>query len=274
MPMCGRSRGRGVSVGRGTRPDLAMRLPTRRVGAHRFRHAATLRGGRSLRGAAIGLEQPAEPRLARELIDAINQRRAVGVVCANQPVANPLMGSAVVIAGDELAHDVVEVCQAKHDKVIECLVLQALDPSLDEGIQVGRPRPDWLHCDAAFLEYAVKVGCVLAVVVTNNGFATQVLSLSMSQERMRLRRHPGGIRLEGRRRDKRAPRCHMNKCHRENLAWSGESPDVLAEEIDLPKRLGVDLQELTPRAFAALGMSRAALPIGVLGPIELRRCLL
>ena len=132
-------------------------------------------------GAAIGLEQPAKARPTLKLLDALNQWRAVGIVRADQPIANPLMGATIVIVVDELAHDVVEVYQAKHDKVIQCFVLQTLNPPLDERVQVGCPRTDRLHCDAAFLEYSLKVGCVLAVVVTNDGFAAQVLSLSMNQ---------------------------------------------------------------------------------------------
>lgn len=39
------------------------------------------------------------------------------------------MGTAVVTIVGEFAHDVIEVCQAKHDQVIEGLVLQDWNPS-------------------------------------------------------------------------------------------------------------------------------------------------
>ena len=40
------------------------------------------------------------------------------------------MGTAVVTIVDEFAHDVIEVRQAEHDKVIEGLALQDWNPSL------------------------------------------------------------------------------------------------------------------------------------------------
>jgi hypothetical protein len=49
------------------------------------------------------------------------------------------MRSAVVIAIDELAHSVIEVRPPEDDEVIDRFLLQALNPSLDEGVQVGCP---------------------------------------------------------------------------------------------------------------------------------------
>ena len=61
-------------------------------------------------------------------------------LAGNQPVANPLMGSSLMVVVDELTDDVVEVGQAEDDEVVEGLVLQALNPPLDECVQVRRPR--------------------------------------------------------------------------------------------------------------------------------------
>ncbi len=39
----------------------------------------------------MALEQPAQPRLAFKLLHALNQWRPVGIVRANQPIANSLI---------------------------------------------------------------------------------------------------------------------------------------------------------------------------------------
>ena len=129
-------------------------------------------GWPKLRSATIGLEQPTEPTFAFKLVHALDQRRPVGVVGTNQAVANSLMRPAVVVVVDELAHDVVEVYQAKHDEVIERFMLQTLNPPLHERIQVGRPRTDRLYGDAAFLKDSLKVGRVLAIAIADNGLTT------------------------------------------------------------------------------------------------------
>ncbi len=112
-------------------------------------------------GATIRLEQPAEPTFALKLVHAVDQRRPVMGIGSDQPVSNSLMGSAIVVVVDELAHDMVEVRQAENDEVIERFVLQTLNPPLDERIQVGRPRTDRFDGDAAFLEGSLKVGVYL-----------------------------------------------------------------------------------------------------------------
>lgn len=37
-------------------------------------------------------------------------------------------------------HQIVHVLLAKHDNVIQALLLQRLDETLDEGVSVGRPK--------------------------------------------------------------------------------------------------------------------------------------
>jgi hypothetical protein len=60
-------------------------------------------------GATISLEQSAETRLASKLLNALNRWRPVRRCGADQPIANSLMGPAIVVVVDELTHDVIEV---------------------------------------------------------------------------------------------------------------------------------------------------------------------
>ncbi|MBX7072063.1 MAG: hypothetical protein K1X71_02860 [Pirellulales bacterium] len=118
-------------------------LPIREIGAHRQRAVGLYWSASG--GATIGLQQSAEARLARELLDVVNHWKQFGVIGTNQPVADPLMRAAVVLAVDELTDDAVEMCQTEDNERVERFVLQTLDPSLDEGVQVRRPRIDGLH---------------------------------------------------------------------------------------------------------------------------------
>ncbi len=47
------------------------------------------------------------------------------------------MSVIVVIVGDELANNIIELLQSDHDEVVENLMLETLNPPLDEGVQVG-----------------------------------------------------------------------------------------------------------------------------------------
>ncbi len=70
-------------------------------------------------GAVVVLQQPAEASLAADLIEARDRRRRiVAFLRVDQPIADPLMRTAVMVVGDELADDVIEVLQPEDDEVV------------------------------------------------------------------------------------------------------------------------------------------------------------
>ena len=68
----------------------------------------------------------------------------------NWPVIQPLVGSFVVIVGDELSARSLEMALAQRYDPIETLRLDREDEPLREGIQIGAPRrqADDLHAAA------------------------------------------------------------------------------------------------------------------------------
>ncbi len=97
------------------------------------------------------------------------------------------MWPAIVIVGDELADDVIEMFEPEHDEVIESFMLEALNPPLDEGVQVGCARPERLYLHAPVGEDAVKLSRILAVEVTNDRRATELRCCGKCQKRLGLR---------------------------------------------------------------------------------------
>jgi len=136
-------------------------------------------------------------RLALNLLHVLYRKQAVILLRVDQPVANPLMWAAVVVVRHELLYDMVEVREPKDDEVIERFVLEALNPAFDERVQVRRPQTDRFDRDATLGECPIDFGRVLAVVVTDDGLARQLLSLGMRQKRPHLGLHPDGIRSIG-----------------------------------------------------------------------------
>ncbi len=56
------------------------------------------------------LQQPAEARLTADLVQTRDRRRRLFIVVGgNQPVADPLVRSALMVVGDVFADDVIEV---------------------------------------------------------------------------------------------------------------------------------------------------------------------
>ena len=79
-------------------------------------------------------QQSAEPLLAADLVDAGNGWRLFIFISTDQPVANSLMWAALVVVGDELADDIIEVLEAKDNEVVDRFVFEALYPPFDERI--------------------------------------------------------------------------------------------------------------------------------------------
>ena len=155
-------------------------------------------------GTVVVLEQPAEPSLTPNVIDG-NRWRCVFIrAAANQSVSDALVWSALVIVGDVLADDVIEVSESEDDKVIQGLVFHALDPSLDEGVQVGCSGPDPFDLDSAFTEDGRELFGILAIPITHKGLAGDLPLGRMFQEGTRLLFHPVTARRKGPWRDEHA----------------------------------------------------------------------
>lgn len=58
------------------------------------------------------------------------------------------MRPALKIIGNVLGNNIVEVCFAEDDKVIEGFLFERLSPSLNVGVQIRSVRPYGLYLDA------------------------------------------------------------------------------------------------------------------------------
>ena len=163
------------------------------------------------------------------------------------------MRPAVVIVGDVLRHDMIEVLLANDDEMVQRLVLDTLNPTLDEGVQVRRARADRFDLNAALLEDLIERPRELAVQVPDENLARAAVIFNMLQECLGLSLHPVRIRPGRAFRDKHPPRGDVQKRHRENLSWPLQGPDPLAEEVALPKRFGVGGEKLFPASLPAPG---------------------
>lgn len=116
----------------------------------------------------IVFEQSVKARLTPDLGEGNNRRRLFVFVRADHSVANSLARPTFVEEGDVFRDDVVGVDEIDNDEVIEGLVFQTLNPSLDERVQIRRSRPDWHNFDGVLCEHVIKVGRVIAVEIAHD----------------------------------------------------------------------------------------------------------
>ena len=74
----------------------------------------------------------------------------VGLI-TRRPVVSSAMRATGVVVSRERFDQVVEVVTAKNDEMVQDLVLDRLDDSLDSGVQVRRSHGELLALDTFFL---------------------------------------------------------------------------------------------------------------------------
>jgi hypothetical protein len=111
------------------------------------------------------------------------------------------------------------------------------------------PWADWLHTNFFVLEDLVEGLRKRAVVVAQHNREREPLRMDMVNKRVCLLLPPP-VGCKSRRRNKDAARGYVDEYQGKSLSWALQRPHALAEEIALPQRFGVNLQEVTPGASA------------------------
>jgi hypothetical protein len=130
---------------------------------------------------------------------------------------------------------------------------ERLDETLDEGAGVGRAVGGPLDSQPRLLERRIERPGKLGVSVVHDHIGTQLDLVGMLQEGRGLLVDPGFIGLLRGWRDKHTPSLDVEKNQQERVPQPLGRYDSLRHEVALPKRSGVNLNELVPRAVPALG---------------------
>jgi hypothetical protein len=101
----------------------------------------------------IMFQQSAQPLLAHDLA-ALDRRRWLGP--EQRPIAERLMGPAVVIIIDEQSDDVVQMSFAEHDKMVEALKFEFLDDAFRESVQIRTAEGDLVRGDLFGRQHSLR----------------------------------------------------------------------------------------------------------------------
>lgn len=176
----------------------------------------------------------------------------------DQVVVQALVRALQMIVISEFTAQHIQVSRPENDEVIESLLLKALDHAFHEGNRVWRANRGALSLDLFVFEDLQEGFRVLAVIVVHHNLTREILRLRMFDECRGLLDHSLFMGLVGRRRDKHSPRLYMQKHQHEGIAKAGLRHNLLGEEVTLPHRVGVSLEELVPSARPAFGASVVA----------------
>lgn len=192
-------------------------------------------------------KQPTKPRAAMNR-PGLRRRITPRPRHMSQHHVRPL----AVIVLDALVNEVVQVFLAEHHKVIKTLVFQGLRAAFRMGVQIRLRGPDAMDLGALGLENRVELTGELRVPVMNHVADRQAVFLGIEDEVACLLGDPGAVGMRSRGVSNNLPALEMDEEQDEAVDQAAERPDLFADEVTSPERVGVDLEELVPRAFSAL----------------------
>ena len=139
-------------------------------GARRARHGrSNCQDGCSRRAPFVVLQQPAQRFMAEDFCQReFIERRRWRHIDHDRSVAEPLMGTELVVMGQPFLKDVAQVLLAEDDEPIEALGLRAAHPRLGVGIQIGTPGRNRPERDAIGLQDRTELFGELAVPITDD----------------------------------------------------------------------------------------------------------
>lgn len=228
------------------------------VGANRDNNASEERDDRILTGSLRGpvlvmAEQAAEPGLTDDLLSRFQRGVGFNPCSAERAVAEHLMRTERIVEVDVRRNQEIKVLLSEYDKMVQALEFDRLDPALNINVLIGSTRRGGDDSRAGIFQDVVEFGNEHAIAVASDVVDAELFNSSVFEKRLGLLCHPLGVWLERAGRAIDAPCGHMDERQHEALPQASGRPDTFAEEIDLPEGLGVDFQELVPRALPALG---------------------
>lgn len=143
----------------------------------------------------------------------------------------------------------VEVPLAEDNKVSQAFIFDTSNPTLDVDVLIRSMGSNGNHSGAAVLQDGIEFGDELPIPIPGDMIRPQPGRASSIEKDFRLPLHPLSIGLKTAGRAVHSPGGHVDERQYKALPQAFGRPNALAEEIDLPERLGVDLQELIPSAF-------------------------
>lgn len=218
---------------------VALRLRVRMVGKSR--------------GAFVPLDQSTKPFVTDDSFeyDRLVLRRRIGTG-GRQEVSRRVCPVFVVITG-VLADEIVQMLLATDQKVVQAFLLNTLNYAFTAGVEIRALKRQTDRFDVLGFEDFIESRGELCIAVADQVSGFFLTSVKVHQKVPSLLFHPGSARMQRRIGDEDLASFQIDKNQDEIV----EKPTVRerfgTEEVAGPKRLGVQGEELIPRAFGALG---------------------
>lgn len=204
-------------------------------------------------GAALVMLEHAAERFDADDLLALGERLIdVRPVPGERPIADAesLVRTRGMVMTQIRRNQEVEVPLAENQEIPQTFVLDALDESLDERILV---RSLWGRSDDValrMLEDLIELNDVHSIAVADDVRHGQSRFAGLLEKNTGLTDHPLFVGREAARRTEDPPRPQVQEGQDKGLPQARRRPIHLAEEVDLPQRVDVRLEELAPSALA------------------------
>ena len=168
-------------------------------------------------------------------------------------VVQPLVWPEFIVKADIRSNEMIEVLLAKDDEEIQALEFKGFPPSLNKCILIWRLRCRLLDSETDVFEHLIEFSNVHAVAVADEIVDPQISFARLLNERMSLANHPFGVVFEAAGRADYPSSANVDERQDKRVPQASRRPDHLAEEVDLPKCIDMDLEELVPGSRSTFG---------------------
>jgi len=207
----------------------------------------------SRRFATIRLQQTTKSLATANIANPYRLIRTVNVRLLNDGlVVERLMRSVLVVVRGKLTTKMVQVFGAEHDEMVEALLLDRLNDSLDVRIHVRRADATSPRLDSASPQLRLKRGRQLAVAIVLDAANAQTTPATFRHKCVGLLNDPGFIVVHGGWRDDHLPGFQMDEDQHKRITDALDCHNSLRQKVALPKRDGMALEEFVPSSGPAL----------------------
>jgi len=210
-------------------------------------------GSRSGRPAMIMLEKPAQAGCKNHRTRQISLFPLLVSHFLQRFIILALMRSLLIVPSNVFRAEIAKILFTKADKIIEALLLYALDKSFGIGIEIRLHRANALHFHVLFFEDSLKVLGVLGVKVADEHGRLHFPAIPVHANITCLLLHPGIIGVGRHPSQVHSSRIYVNEKQHKDINQTLHCPDFLAEEVGGPQGISMLLDEVGPKSFATLG---------------------
>ena len=162
-----------------------------------------------------------------------------------QLILDSLVRSLAQVKAKPDFHHTIEMLRAKEQEVVETFPTDRADEAFHKSSAVRSSNGTFQYLNTLPLQGGIKAR-KLPVAIPLHIRHPQTLRSRLCHERFRLLDNPSLVRMPGGRRKDHASRGHVQKHQHKYLAKTCERQHFLAEEVALPQRRRVPLQEFIP----------------------------